>query len=541
MLNSRRRLLALIVSILLLLVGSALLYMVLMSSLEHQERGFWRALGWAAETITSTGYGADAEWSHPILILFIIALQFFGVFIVYLVVPIFLIPYLEERFETRLPRKLAKPLEDHVVIFRYGPAVENLIPRLEGSGVPVVVLEENETVARSLLDEKIRLVFDPRGEHSLMGVNLETARALIANGEDVENAGVILSARQKGFKGEVLALVEEPFHRPPMVTAGASVALTPRHVLAAALSARASDLISPRLAGIQQIGELQVREIRIHTESTLSGKSLSEAAIGAHTGAVAIGQWVGGLLVTPLKADTILEPRSILIVAGTEEALDLVEKLCGRTTALITKGFSIIAGFGEVGRKVFQMLTDAGEEVRVIDREAKDLVDVVGDFLDPRVGEKVELNRARSVILALDNDDTTLFGTMIARNSAPESRVIARVNRSRLIERIHQAGADFALSLAQVSGQLLARRLLGEEGISLDPQLRILKVAAQRFVGKHPTRVGIRERTGCSVLALARSKEIHFTFPEDFRVLDGDQLYLVGDQGGLIAYRESYT
>ncbi len=101
--RSHKRLLALAVSLVLLLLVAALLYMAGMSQLEGKPRGFWQALEWASETLSTTGYGADATWRHPLMIIFVIMIQFIGVFLVFLIIPIYLITFIEERFETRQP------------------------------------------------------------------------------------------------------------------------------------------------------------------------------------------------------------------------------------------------------------------------------------------------------------------------------------------------------------------------------------------------------------------------------------------------------
>src|SRR5512145_1228910 len=121
----------------------AWLYMVGMTYLEGNPRSFLNSLSWASETFTTTGYGGDYRWGHPVMVAFVILVQFAGVFFVYLVFPIFLIPFLEERFEGRLATTLPK-LVDHVVIYRYGPAVETLLRQLEHDSVPFVIFEENE-------------------------------------------------------------------------------------------------------------------------------------------------------------------------------------------------------------------------------------------------------------------------------------------------------------------------------------------------------------------------------------------------------------
>lgn len=101
--RSRIRLLLLVLGLALMIVVSTLLYMWGMAALEGKPRNFWQSLEWAGETLSTTGYGADAGWRHPAMVLFVVAVQFIGVFIVFLIIPIYLIPFLEERFEVRLP------------------------------------------------------------------------------------------------------------------------------------------------------------------------------------------------------------------------------------------------------------------------------------------------------------------------------------------------------------------------------------------------------------------------------------------------------
>ena len=93
---------------------------------------------------------------------------------------------------------------------------------------------------------------------------------------------------------------------------------------------------------------------------------------------------------------------------------------------------------------------------------------------------------SQAVILALSADSTTLFATVIIKDLAPDLPVIARVNRAENVERIYAAGADFALSISQVSGQLLAWRLLGKESVAIDPELRVIKVST-RGLEKSPS------------------------------------------------------
>jgi Trk K+ transport system NAD-binding subunit len=413
MLRSQKRLLALMGSLVLLVVLCALLYMAGLSHLEDEERGFWRSLEFVAETLSTTGYGADETWESPLMVLFVVLLQFLGVFLVFMIFPVYLIPYLEERFEVRLPKE-ANDLSDHVVIYRYGPAVATLVSQLERASVSTVIIEEDEAVARRLVEAGRRVVWGGLEEGVLTRVGLERARTLIANGTDDEDAAVILAARQSGFEGEALALVEEPFHRKPIMLAGATAAYTPRHVLGAALAARASQRVSPTLADAQQLGpRLKVSEVRIPRGSSLAGQTLSQAGLGQRTGVTVIGQWVGGRLVTPPTATMRLEPDGILILVGSPTSIRRFEELGDEAKPLRRHGPVVVAGFGEVGGKVAQLLTDVGEEVVVIDRQGREGVGVVGDVLDPRVLEQAGVGSAKAVVLSLDTDSATMFATVI--------------------------------------------------------------------------------------------------------------------------------
>ncbi|MDX1630529.1 MAG: NAD-binding protein, partial [Thermoanaerobaculia bacterium] len=522
------------------LVGLAGIYMMGMENLEGEGRSFWLALGWAGETLTTTGYGADHTWDHPLMVIFVIVVQLAGVFLVFLIFPIYLIPVLEERFEARLPRRAPKDLEEHVVVYRYGPAVESVLEQLRARKVPALVLETDEGTARSIREREISVVFQRTEEEALAEAHLDRARALVANGRDEENAAVILGARQMGFEGEIVALVEEPMHRKPLTLAGASSVFTPRHMLAAALAARASERISPRLSGIQQLGRLEVRELRVRDTSPLAGKTLEDAAIGARTGATVIGQWVGGRLQAPPTADMRLEPRGIMVVVGSAEALEKVEDLAEGTTPLRREGPFVIAGLGEVGKKVKQLLTDVGEPVVGVDRQAFEEVDLVGDVLDAAVLERAGVRESQGVIVALDRDDLTLFTTVVAKDMAPDAPVIARVNQASNLEKIHRAGADFALSISQVSAQILSRRLLGEEALALDPLLKVQKVSPDGLVGRHPAELAIRPRTGASVVAVERGDRVTVNLDSDFRFQDDDCVFLCGSEEALRRFGEEF-
>ena len=131
-------------------------------------------------------------------------------------------------------------------------------------------------------------------------------------------------------------------------------------------------------------------------------------------------------------------------------------------------------------------------------------------------------------MLAVGSDSATLFATLMVKDFAPHVPIIARVNHVENVERIHRAGADFALSIGQVSGQLLASRLLHRDSISIDPKLRILKTEATTLAESHPRDLEIRQRLGVSIVAVERDQDIIVDFPADFRFDRNDTVYVAG-------------
>jgi Trk K+ transport system NAD-binding subunit len=521
-----RRLLVLLAALVVYLVIAAALYQLGMAHFEGKPRTFLQSLEWAADTFTTTGYGRDTHWSHPMMIALVMLVQFSGMVAAPLIIALFVLPFFAERFEERLPRAADEKLSGHVIVYRAGPAVETLLQRLHDRGIATLVAETDEAAARSTMERGQPVVFSRSDDDILDVCRVSAARALVANGRDEENAAVILRARQMGFRGDIFAFVEDPSHRKPIELAGATSSYTPRHIIAAALAAHASDVLSPRLPGIDAVRGVQRREIRVPANSAVAGRTLRESQIGARSGAIVVGHWCASHLETRCTADMRIEPGAVLEIVGDEDSIARAAEVIGGP-CLRQNGPFLIAGFGEVGRKVHELLRDAGEEVHVVERLAAPDVDTVGDVLDSSVLARAGMARARAIVLALDSDDATLFATVIARDAANDVPVIARVNHARNVPNIHRAGADFALSISEVSGEMLSARLLGRTARPRDEHRRVEKIAATRWAGLSVGELPLRTH-GCSAIAIERAGTTISRLTTAVRIETGDALWVAG-------------
>jgi Trk K+ transport system NAD-binding subunit len=534
--RSTRRLLILLATVPALLFLLAWIYMLLMEHVEGSPRRFGHALEFVSETLTTTGYGADARWNEPLLQAFVVVVQFAGLAITILIFPVFVVPFIEERFESRLRQSLPE-LKGAILVYHWGPAVAPLVERLEQLEVPVVVVEENLATARRLHDRGKTVVNAQLEEEELDFGRLTGARGIVAAGDDPANAVLTLAARQQGYTGPIAVLVASPTRRAAMQRAGASAVFTPSHILAAALAARASHKINPRVSGAQSLGRhLQICEVRVDRGSPLVGKTLAESNLRAQTGTTIVGCWRDGELGPPPGPQQKLDLGAILVAAGSDAGIDKLGRLA---TPVTRRGPILVVGHDEVATKVAEFLSLADEDVRRLSPCAAGSAQV-GDPLDPAVLEEAGVKEARAVILALDTDGETLFAAALARDLSPESTVVAAARRAENVARIRRAGADFALSVGQVAGQVLAYQLLGEEVVALEGEIRLVRTAAGELAGRQLSSARIRERTNCSVVAVERSEEVILELGADFEVLEKDALYVTGSSDHIHRFFEVF-
>ena len=451
-------------------------------------------------------------------------------------IDIFGAPLVEERYEGKLRHQLPN-LEDTVVIYGYGPEVASLMDELHSRGMASLVIEEDETVARRLHARGERAVHASISEGDLDLRPLVKARALVANGDDEYNALLATSVRELGFSGPIVALIDNPKRRAPLQLAGATAAFTPTHVLAAAVAARASARIGPRITGVQPLGNLlEVVEVRVHDQSPLANKTLEESGMYASTGVHVVGQWLNDTLAAAPAADEVLQPGTILVATGSP---DSIKRLSEIARPIRKDGRIVVAGYGDVGSKLVEMLTDAEEDVCVIDRNALPNVDIVGDVLDTSVLERAGLDDARVVILAGENDSATLLAAAVVRDYAPDIPIIACAALEDNVSRLQHGGADFALSISQVAGQLLAHHILGVM-VSQQAHIKLIKRSAAQFAGYHPLRAELDVENQCSIVAVERAGEMVMDFPPEFRLEDADQIYVCGTIEALNRFYDNY-
>ncbi|MDS0282434.1 potassium channel family protein [Haloarcula onubensis] len=525
------------------ILGYALAYDYGMSAFENDPRRFLDALAFVVETFTTTGYGSDAPWTSTEMRLLTILMQITGVTAIFLALPVLLFPLFEEAMKTKAPTTVERELEDHVVICQFTPRGETLVTELESWDVGYVVVEPDGDRANALYEEGYHVIHaDPQSVEGLEKARLGDARALVADASDQINTSIVLTAREVDEHVRTVSVVEEPDRAKYHDLAGADAVLSPRRILGESLASKVTTGVSTTLGDSIEVGEdFDIAELPIHRGSDLVGTTLAESGIREETGVNIIGAWFRGQFVSPPSPDAELDGSTVLLASGTARQL---ERLKSRTLSSVRgfrRGETVIVGYGEVGQTIAEGLGDAGVPYTVLDMVDKDGVDVAGDATEPDDLRAAGIGDARTVILALSEDTDTEFATLVIRDLNPDVEIIARAEESENVTKMYRAGADYVLSLATVSGRMLASTILQDEDvISMDQQVEIIRTEAGELAGTTLGDAEVRSRTGCTVVAVERNGSVLTDLGPDVRIRYADSLVIAGTDAGVNRFQRLF-
>ena len=169
---------------------------------------------------------------------------------------------------------------------------------------------------------------------------------------------------------------------------------------------------------------------------------------------------------------TLLYAASVLTTMFTSG--DLTRHVNERSAKKVRDGLRdhvIVVGFGRVGHAVVRSLHESGRQCVVLDLNeeldsaihALGAVHVHGDATEVESLHAAGIDRAAGLVAATDKDATNLVVVLTARATAPNLRIVSRVNEPEWLQRIRHAGADVAQSPYESYGRHLAGYATGLE------------------------------------------------------------------------------
>ncbi|ESS10250.1 MAG: K+ transport system, NAD-binding component [uncultured archaeon A07HR60] len=540
----RRRIIGYFGFVAVVLTATAAVYQQGMRVFEGRPRTFLDSFQFAVEMFTTTGFGGDAPWTTPEMQLFVAVMDLVGMALLVGALPVVATPFLQNALSTSVPQEAASSLADHVVICSYNSLADTLITELEGQEISYVLLEPDRDEATDLYEDGYTVIqADPVSTDGLQAAQLTTARALFIDIDDQVDTGIILTAREIVEDIEIVSVVDEPeqdkYHR----LAGADSVLSPRSVLGETLAAKVTTTVQQELTKAVDIdGDLQLAEVSIHHGSRLAGDTLAESQIPERTGVNVLGAWFrGGFQAAPAPSAT-LSPGTVLLVSGQESQLSQFVEMTQSSVRQFGTGDTLVIGHGQVGQTVSSALAEDDISYTIVDKTERPGVDVIGDATDEETLTAAGIERAQTVVIALPDDTIAEFVTLVTRNLAPETEIVARVQTNESVSKMYRAGADYVLSLSRTTGRLSASRILDDRDLlSLDQQMGVARITDHDLGGQTIRDADIRRQTGCTVIALEREETVITDVDPDTTIDVTDTVQLVGADDGIRSFEQSFT
>jgi voltage-gated potassium channel len=269
--------------------------------------------------------------------------------------------------------------------------------------------------------------------------------------------------------------------------------------------------------------------------------SLSTTGYGDITPVCESSRLVNALVITPLRFVFL-----IVLVGTTIEVLTrrTREQIRANRWRTHVNDHTVIIGYGVKGRSAARSLVASGTQPSrivvvspdrsAIEAAARDgFVGVIGDGRREEVLLDAAVERAASVVVATDEDDTSVLVTLTARRLAPNATIVAAVRESQNADILRQSGANNVIPTAEAAGRLMGLSLVSstageimEDLLDSGRGLEVTERAIRREeLGLSPSEI---DTQGQIVLAVIRGGEAHRFDQNTIRTLqDGDRLVVI--------------
>ena len=505
---------------------------------EGSEYTVFNALTTVVETMTTTGYGADSPWSHPLMNLFVVFIQLSGIAVGFFTLRLVIIP-LFTGAEVNLDSRLS-PKRDHVIICEYSRDSAVLLDELRELDVDYVLISSDEAEAKALADDGYAAIHgSPQDAEAFERASIDTARAVITDAGDA-TVNTILTVRSVRDDVDVIALTDDSEMERVLRSTGADTVLSPHAVLGRRLAEKAVESFTAEIRDSVEVGgDIEVAELPVSHGSELVGNRIRDSRLRERTGVTIIGAWIDGELQLPPDPDAVIRDNTVLLVSGRTESLEKLSEFTRTPRQFGSHDRIVIAGFGEVGQAVDDLVTAAGIETVTVDVAEREGVDVVGDASTRDTLRAAGIDDADAIVIGLPDDSDALLSAVLAQEMNTDIEILIRVTDTDATRKALSAGADYVLSVPRVSARMVAQALRGEEVLEPGGQVRLIRVPATPFAGSTIADSGIAD-TGCRVVAVENAAG-ETTGVDPGRELSGaEELTLVGTDESVQQFLKRY-
>ena len=291
-------------------------------------------------TLATVGYGDLAPESAAGR-LFAVALIVVGVAGATYAASTLFASIVEQRFFGELVRRRRmtyeiEHLRDHYLVCGYGRVGRHVVDALVQMHRPLVVIEANVEGAAACRAAGHHVIEgDATQDAVLLRAGVQRAKGVItALDTDTANLFITLSCRALREDLHIVSRISEDTMEPKFLRAGADRVLCPYTLTGKRLASLASapqitDALDMR-TGADYLG-IALEEVTLTMDSQLVGRTVSDPAIRAATGATIIALKRGDVLTPNPPPDTMMHPGDCAIAFGSWEQLLRFQQYAGET------------------------------------------------------------------------------------------------------------------------------------------------------------------------------------------------------------------
>jgi len=221
----------------------------------------------------------------------------------------------------------------------------------------------------------------------------------------------------------------------------------------------------------------------------------------------------------------------VIVLAGSQEQIDQYNEIF--CIYNISVGEVIIIGGGVVGKTLGKTLDEKEIGYKIIEKNPDKAISekyLVGDASDKDFLISSGIMNSPAVAITTEDDNVNIFLTTLIRNLRPDIQIISRSNLDRAAEHLYYAGCDFVISLSSMGANSIFNLLKKGNILMIAEGVDIFKVdSPKKLIGKTIMSSTVREKTGCSIVAITSGDEIKIN-PEPTSVIEkGKSIVLIGN------------
>ena len=503
---------------------------------EGQKHSWITGFYWVLVVMSTLGFG-DITFTSDVGRLFSIIVLASGVIFLLILLPFifikfFFAPWMDAQAKSRAPRELPPDTAGHVIITNYDAVTTSLIEKLTSYKQNYVVIVDNLHRTLELYDLGVYVALgsidDPQTYKRLQ---VQNAALVVATNSDQVNTNVTFTVREMSERVPIFVTADSPHSVDILTMAGSS------HVLLL------YDMIGKSLASLTIAGDCKSNVIGRYEDliiaqapvigTPLEGKTIMESDLRKLYGLSVVGIWERGKFTLP-RPDTIIDRTSVLVFAGSAKALDAYDEVYSFYHICKIAGDPvIIIGGGRVGLAAAARFREREIPYLIIEKNSKKARPgdnyVFGDAADINTLEKAWFEKAPAALITPHDDATNIYLTKYLRSLRPDMQILSRASADRNVSTLHRAGADFVISNASLGANIIFNFLRNEDTLLLTEGLNIFHLKApESLVGKALLESGIREKTGCTVIAISRDGKMSINPEAKTVIKEDDELVLIG-------------